>query len=122
MAEIETAECCICGFTVTTHPDDSQGGLAYCGDCGKPTCAAHRDGTQAERCHRCAGKLMTLSKAIAVAKAVSRALVFTFKHSVVMRTPIDNYAARVRTFDSMAKLEAWVRQRRWRLERARHFS
>lgn len=56
----EQAECCICGFTVTTHPDDSQGGLAFCGDCGKPTCAAHRDDSQAQRCHRCAGKLNQL--------------------------------------------------------------
>ena len=51
-----------------------------------------------------------------------RALVFTLAHSVVMKTFIDSYAARVRTFDSMEKLEAWVRQRRWTLERARHFS
>lgn len=51
-----------------------------------------------------------------------RALVFTLTYSVVVRMPIDNYAAKVRTFDSMEKLEGWVRQRRWRLERARHFS
>ena len=69
----EAAECCICGFTVTTHPDDSQGGLAYCGDCGKPTCRAHRDDTQAQRCHRCAGKLMTLFEGDELALDIARA-------------------------------------------------
>ena len=79
-----TAECCICGFDVTTHPDDSQGGLAYCGDCGGATCARHRDDSQAQRCHRCAGKLMTLSRAVAVAKAMSRDPLYSEGAAVIL--------------------------------------
>lgn len=51
-----------------------------------------------------------------------RALVFTLARHVVVKTRIDDAAAKVRTFDSMEKFEGWVRQRRWTLERARHFS
>jgi hypothetical protein len=51
-----------------------------------------------------------------------RALVFTLTHSVVVRVPIDNYAAKVTTLGSMEELESWVRKKRWRLEKVRWFS
>ena len=39
----------------------------------KPTCRAHRDDTQAQRCHRCAGKLMTLFEGDELALDIARA-------------------------------------------------
>jgi|WetSurMetagenome_2_1015567.scaffolds.fasta_scaffold432940_2 hypothetical protein len=51
-----------------------------------------------------------------------RALVFTLKHSVVMREPLGLYAARVTTFSSMAELKKLIRKRGWRVKEVRHFS
>ena len=51
-----------------------------------------------------------------------RGRVFTLTHSFVVSRPLGYYAAKVTTFYSMEKLEAWIRKRGWRLERVRHFS
>ncbi len=45
--------CCVCGVDATSHPDDAHGGLAHCGDCGRPTWGEHRDESQAQRCPAC---------------------------------------------------------------------
>jgi hypothetical protein len=45
--------CHVCKASVSTHDDAGQLSLAYCGDCGKPTCADHRDETSASRCTNC---------------------------------------------------------------------
>jgi hypothetical protein len=51
-----------------------------------------------------------------------RARVFLLASGVaVMQTRIDDYAVRERTFPSLERLEGYVKQRRWVLEKARHF-
>jgi len=39
-----------------------------------------------------------------------------------VRIPLGPYAAKVSMFDSMKKLESFVRNRAWRLEKVRHFA
>jgi hypothetical protein len=51
-----------------------------------------------------------------------RGLVFTLTHSFVVKLPLGLYASKVTTHLSEKQLNAWVRKRGWRLERARHFS
>lgn len=52
-----------------------------------------------------------------------RARVFTLVGGrIVVREPLGLYAERVTMFDAMAKLESFVRNRGWRLEKVSHFS
>jgi hypothetical protein len=51
-----------------------------------------------------------------------RARVFVLASGrAVMQTRVDDYAVRERSFPSLARLDGYVRQRRWVLEKARHF-
>ena len=49
-------KCSVCGDEVSEHPDSGQQSLAYCGDCGRPTCANCRDESSAQRCKTCTSK------------------------------------------------------------------
>lgn len=52
--EAETPEAChICQRLLSTHSDAGVDALSYCGDCGKATCAEHRDESRASRCQAC---------------------------------------------------------------------
>ena len=59
---------------------------------------------------------------VKTSRGESRGLVFRLAKSFVLKRPIGPYAAKVRTFESEAKLDAWLRQRRWVLEKVRWFS
>lgn len=63
------------------------------------------------------------SHRVVTRKGRFRALVFSLYRSVHLRIPDSSYfGARVKIFDSMDELEAWVRKRGWRLEKVKHFS
>lgn len=48
-------------------------------------------------------------------QGLTRALVYRHARSVEVRIPVTPYAAKTRWYDSMAALERWVNQRRWRI-------
>jgi hypothetical protein len=57
---------------------------------------------------------------IVTSKGHLRALVYTIGPNwIIMRRRLDVAATKDKTFRSMASLKAYVRQRRWRLEKAR---
>jgi hypothetical protein len=47
------AQCHICSVDVSTHDDAGMQALEYCGGCGRPTCAEHREDTTAALCTSC---------------------------------------------------------------------
>lgn len=46
-------KCHVCRVELSLHDDAGQLALAFCGDCGKPTCGDHRDESSAQRCTKC---------------------------------------------------------------------